>query len=178
MEMNARMSDLARARCVIFDFRGYIKSRPDFIQHLLTQKDTDTSWFQVPQIIYPDHLDFSYHYSGWNLLPSEPHIKAKIIVIVDSRAISAAESFLSYFEKYKLGIIIGQPSAGTNGNINSVNFSGIYNVIWTGMHVVKHDGSQHHGVGIIPNVLIERTVKGIREGRDEFLEKAIELAHN
>ena len=44
------------------------------------------------------------------------------------------------------------------------------------MKVQKHDGAQHHGVGIKPHVYVERTIRGLGEGRDEFLEKALELA--
>jgi hypothetical protein len=46
---------------------------------------------------------------------------------------------------------------------------------WTGIRVVKHDGSEHHGVGIHPTVPVSATVKGIAEGRDEVLERAIEI---
>ncbi len=49
-------------------------------------------------------------------------------------------------------------------------------VSWTGMLVKNHDGSKHHLKGITPDIYIERTLKGIKEGRDEFLEKGIELA--
>ena len=41
------------------------------------------------------------------------------------------------------------------------------------MKVVKHDGSQHHGIGIAPTVPVTPTAKGIAEGRDEVLEKAV-----
>jgi C-terminal processing protease CtpA/Prc len=51
---------------------------------------------------------------------------------------------------------------------------GGYTISWTGMRVLKHDGSQHHGVGIRPTVPCSRTVQGITDGRDELLEKAIE----
>jgi hypothetical protein len=43
------------------------------------------------------------------------------------------------------------------------------------MQVLKHDGSTHHGVGIHPTVPVSRTLKGVTAGRDEFLEKAIEV---
>jgi C-terminal processing protease CtpA/Prc len=46
---------------------------------------------------------------------------------------------------------------------------------WTGMKVVKLDGSQHHLVGIQPTVPVERTIQGIRDGRDEFLEEALDV---
>jgi len=44
------------------------------------------------------------------------------------------------------------------------------------MKVLKHDGSQHHGVGIHPTVPVERTLQGIAAGRDEALERALEVA--
>ena len=43
------------------------------------------------------------------------------------------------------------------------------------MKVLKQDGSRHHGVGIIPTVPVSRTIKGIAAGRDEFLDKAMEI---
>ena len=47
---------------------------------------------------------------------------------------------------------------------------------WTGMKVLKHNGSQHHGIGILPDIYVSKTIQGIKDGRDEFLEKAIEIA--
>lgn len=93
----------------------------------------------------------------------------------DGRAISYAESCLGIVEHEHLGAIVGAPTAGTNGNINVVALPGGYSMVFTGMKVLKHDGSRHHGVGILPTVPASRTVKGIAEGRDELLEKAIEI---
>ena len=70
---------------------------------------------------------------------------------------------------------MGAPTAGTNGNVNPFVLPGGYSVMWTGMKVLKHDGSQHHGIGILPTVPVRRTIAGIRAGRDEFLEKALEI---
>jgi hypothetical protein len=53
--------------------------------------------------------------------------------------------------------------------------SGLVLVAWTGMRVVKHDGTQHHTIGIQPTIPYQRTIQGIREGRDELLEKAVEV---
>ena len=44
------------------------------------------------------------------------------------------------------------------------------------MKVLKHDGSRLHGIGFLPDVEVRPTIKGIIDGRDEVLEKAIELA--
>lgn len=78
-------------------------------------------------------------------------------------------------EAYKLGEIVGGPTAGTNGHINRIDLPLGYGIRWTGMKVLKHDGSQHHGVGIQPTVPVVRTIQGIREGRDEQLDRALTL---
>jgi C-terminal processing protease CtpA/Prc len=98
-----------------------------------------------------------------------------VVFLTQGSAISASETFMGMVEHYKLGEIVGQPTAGTNGNVNPFQLLGGYRVFWTGMRVLKHDRSQHHLIGIQPTVPKKRTLKGIKEGRDEFLEKAIEI---
>jgi hypothetical protein len=43
------------------------------------------------------------------------------------------------------------------------------------MQVLKHDGSRHHGVGILPTVPVSRTIPGVAAERDEMLQRAIEV---
>ncbi|WP_432714653.1 hypothetical protein, partial [Pedobacter sp.] len=50
----------------------------------------------------------------------------------------------------------------------------IYTIRFTGMRVKQHDGGQLQGIGIQPDVFVEETIQGIKEGRDEYLEKAME----
>ncbi|HJM65075.1 MAG TPA: S41 family peptidase [Roseibacillus sp.] len=86
-----------------------------------------------------------------------------------------AESIMGIVEHYHLTEIVGQSTAGANGNINPFKLIGGYGISWTGMKVLKHDGSQHHLIGIRPTVEVRRTIKGVREGRDQYIEKALEI---
>ncbi|NNG16259.1 MAG: peptidase S41 [Gemmatimonadales bacterium] len=175
-EIRKGLDELAAARGVIFDLRGYPNGNHEVLRHLLTSRDTSAAWMRVPQIIYPDRerrAGMSQH--GWGLTPAEPHIGGQVVFLTDSRAISYAESFMSFVEHYELGEIVGQPTAGTNGNVNPFNLPGGFRISWTGMQVVKHDGSQHHLIGIQPTVAMERSIEGIRLNRDEYLEKALEI---
>lgn len=174
-EINKLMPELGKAKAIICDLRGYPKGNSGLINHLLKEKE-NSLWMWVPQIIYPDYEKVAYYKVGWKLEPTKPTLRAKIVFITDGRAISYAESFLGYIEGFQLATIVGQPTAGTNGNVNPFTLPGGYRVTWTGMRVLKHDGSQLHGVGIIPHVSVERTIKGVKAGGDEFLEKAIEIA--
>jgi C-terminal processing protease CtpA/Prc len=174
-EINKLMPELEKAKAIICDLRGYPKGNHDLINHLLKEKE-ELKWMFVPQIIYPDYEKVSYRKIGWNMEPVEPALTAKVVFITNGRAISYAESFMGYIEGFQLATIVGQPTAGTNGNVNAFTLPGGYRVTWTGIRVLKHDGSRFHGVGIIPHVLVERTIKGVKAGRDEFLDKAIEIA--
>jgi len=43
------------------------------------------------------------------------------------------------------------------------------------MGVYYPDGQQTQRIGIVPDIVVKPTIKGIQEGRDELLEKAIEI---
>jgi hypothetical protein len=178
--INKLLPSLEKCKAIICDARGYPKNNHDFITHLMKLDDTTSSWMQVPQIVYPDHEKITgYLKLNWISImkAKKPYLgDKKVVYIIDGSAISYAESCLGYIEGYKLATIVGQPSAGTNGNVNSFELPGGYLVRFTGMKVLKHNGSQHHDIGILPNVYVTKTIKGIKEGRDEFLEKAIEIA--
>jgi C-terminal processing protease CtpA/Prc len=97
------------------------------------------------------------------------------VFITDGRAISYAESVMGIVEAYRMGEIVGESTAGTNGNVNPLTLPGGYQLGWTGMRVLKHDDTRHHGVGIAPTVPVQRTRAGVAAGRDELLERAIEV---
>jgi C-terminal processing protease CtpA/Prc len=173
--IEARIKDLAAAEGVVFDLRGYPNGNHQVLSHLLREPDRDSAWMKVPLIVLPDREGWTFREMGWNLPVAEPRIGGRVVFLTDGRAISYAESFMSFVEHYKLGEIVGEPTAGANGNVNPFTLPGGYNVSWTGMKVVKHDGSQHHTIGIQPTVPCRRTVAGVAAGRDEQLEKALEI---
>lgn len=173
-DVEAVLPKLEQARGIIFDLRGYPSVSPMLISHLI-DKPVESARWMVPIITAPDQKGkITYNERGrWTLQPIAPRLKAKMAFITDGRAISYAESYMGIIEAYKLAEIVGEPTAGTNGNVNPLKLPGYYTMAWTGMKVIKHDGSQHHGVGIQPTVPLSRTIRGVSEGRDEQLEKAI-----
>jgi C-terminal processing protease CtpA/Prc len=175
-DFTAALPQLEKARGIIFDLRGYPQVSTLIIQHLADKPVNSARW-NIPIVTTPDHKDMvEFDTNGrWTLEPKEPRLKAKIAFLTDGRAISYAESYMGIIEAYRLAEIVGEPTAGTNGDFNPFTLPGNYNVIWTGMKVLKHDGSQHHGVGILPTIPLSRTIKGVAERRDEQLERAIDV---
>lgn len=169
------MPQLQEARGIICDMRGYPNGNHELISHLLVENDTSKAWMRVANFIYPDQEKIvDYENYGWQMPAKEPYLgDKKVVFITDGSAISYAESYMGLIEGYNLATIVGQPTAGTNGNINPFRMLARYRISWTGMKVFKHDGSQHHAVGIQPDIFVNKTIKGLKEGRDEYLEEAI-----
>jgi C-terminal processing protease CtpA/Prc len=176
--IDSLMPQLIKANTIICDLRGYPNGNTDFLMHLISKADTLKEALP-PQILYPNQQNVIYKNdtTASFIVPIAPKINAKIIFIVDGRVISWGESYMMFVDHYKLATIIGQPTAGTNGVINSFDLMGDYSVITTGMKTTKGDGTQHHAIGVNPSIKINRTIKGISEQKDEFLEKAIEIAN-
>jgi len=166
---------LEKAKGIVFDMRGYpggpgIQS----LAHLTDSPIRSAKW-NIPSPLQPDRLEVKWNESGWPVPPQKPYFAAKRAFLIDGRAISYAETVMGIVEAFKLGEIVGEPTAGTNGNVNPFKLAGGYTISWTGMKVLKHDGSQHHGIGILPTVPVSRTRKGVAEGKDELLLKAVEV---
>ena len=163
----------------MFDLRGYPGSAgATLLRHLRDQPIESARW-NVPIVTLPDQdpAGLTWDESGrWNFPPALPRLGGggqKIAFLTGGGAISYAESCLGIVEAYGLGEIVGGPTAGTNGNVNPFTLPGGYTLSWTGMKVLKHDGSRHHGVGIAPTVPVRRTIAGIAAGRDEILDAAV-----
>lgn len=175
-EIDKKIDEIAKSKAVIFDLRGYPKGNHDVISYMIDFPVQSARW-NIPQIIYPDLENIvGYDTTGrWTLKPKQPRIQGEIIFLTDGGAISYAESFMGIIEHYKLAEIVGSTTAGANGNVNSFTTMGGFRFRWTGMKVLKQDYSQHHLIGIKPTISIRPTLKGISEGRDEVLEKAVEI---
>lgn len=166
---------LEKATGSIFDMRGY-PAQPGIqaLAHLTDSTIRSAKW-NVASAALPDRLDSPYTESGWDVQPAKPYFSARRVFLTDGRAISYAETIMGIVERFKLGEIVGGPTAGTNGNVNPFALPGGFTVSWTGMKVLKHDGTQHHGVGILPTVPVSRTRQGVAESKDEILLRGLEV---
>ncbi len=175
-DLEPHLETLVAADGLVFDLRGYPGSAGKVLLHHLTDETIHSAFWRIPRSRYPEQVDVEYQESRWDVEPLEPRLPANVAFITDGRAISYAESCMAIVEAYQLGEIVGSTTAGTNGNINRVMLPCGFAMVWTGMRVVKHDGEiAHQGVGVAPTIPCERTIAGVAAGRDELLEKAIEV---
>lgn len=174
-QWQAIAEELAKADVVLIDMRGYPAAWNALpLGHLSATPLSSPQW-HVPDVPRPDRVGMTSRESHWDVPPATPRFR-RAVFLTDERAVSAAETFMGIVAGHRLGEIVGGPTAGTNGNINPVTLPSGYSMMWTGMKVLAHDGSRHHGVGIQPTVPSAPTIAGIAAGRDEVLERAIEIA--
>lgn len=100
--------------------------------------------------------------------------KGKTVMLVDERTQSQAEHTGLFFEAANGTEFIGSPTAGANGDVTSFGIPGGISLTFSG-HDVRHaDGRPLQQVGLQPKILIRPTIIGIRTGKDEVLEKAVQ----
>jgi C-terminal processing protease CtpA/Prc len=161
---------------IIADFRGYPEFNADaWLPHLIDKNISIPNMFFVEQIIYPNHQKNKLKtFPERVFYPKTPKLNAKIVYLINRDAVSAAETFLSFLKELNTGIFIGQQTAGTTGNVVGFKIPGGYSIQFTGMVAKKPNGKQFHGIGIVPDIEVNSTLEGVKEGKDEILERALE----
>jgi C-terminal processing protease CtpA/Prc len=108
--------------------------------------------------------------------PSLPTFSMPVVALSSRYSQSQNETALSYAQAANIPIV-GEVTSGITGEINYVIIDGVgsqFFVSFTGMNTRQNNGSRFIGVGNTPDVLVHRTVNGIRTKKDEILDAASE----
>ena len=168
---------LKDAQGIVFDMRGYPNQVAyDLLAHL-ARKPLKTAPFLWPVVTRPDHR--ATHFVDGTPVwaePEAPQLTDNLAFIINGNAaISYAESIMGLLERHSIGARVGEPTAGANGNVVSLDLPGGYSTRWTGLKVTKVGGKPLFTVGVTPTVPVQRTRAGVAARRDELLERAFEV---
>lgn len=106
---------------------------------------------------------------------NKDYYKGKVIILVNEQTQSSAEYHTMAFRTATGATVMGSTTAGADGNVSGFYLPGNIYTMFSGIGVLYPDGGETQRIGIVPDVEVKRTVEGIRQGRDELVEKAIEL---
>lgn len=98
----------------------------------------------------------------------------KIAILISEQSQSHAEFCTMMYRTLPNSIVIGNTTSGADGDVVGILFPGGVCSYFSGLGIYYPDGKETQRVGIIPDIYVWPTVQGIREGRDELLEKALE----
>jgi C-terminal processing protease CtpA/Prc len=102
----------------------------------------------------------------------------KVIVLVNKETQSQAEFTTMALSTIPGVVVVGDSTAGADGNVSEIILPGGINTRISGLGVYYPDRTETQRVGVRINIPMKPTIKGIREGRDELLEKAMEIIEN
>jgi C-terminal processing protease CtpA/Prc len=71
--------------------------------------------------------------------------------------------------------VIGSTTAAADGNVSPIYLPGNLFTYISGIGVYYPDGTETQRSGVKIDVPVKPTIRGIKEGRDELLEKAIAI---
>jgi C-terminal processing protease CtpA/Prc len=105
--------------------------------------------------------------------PRPPQFRGKVAILVDERTISQAEFTAMGLRAAPTAVVVGSTTAGADGNVTRIPLPGGFGTWISGTGIFNPDRSPTQRVGIIPDIVAAPTLAGIRDGRDEVLERAI-----
>jgi C-terminal processing protease CtpA/Prc len=179
-EMFEKFKDCA---AIIFDNRGYPQGTAWQIAPRLTDKaDVEAAIFKRPLAMSPDLPSATLEAASRVVDTSVqrlPHTDkwryhGKTVMLIDERAISQAEHTGLMFEAANGTTFVGSPTMGANGTVMTLPLPGGIYVNFSGLGIWHADGRQLQRKGLQPEIEVRPTLAGIRAGKDEVLDRALE----
>ena len=177
--IDSMFRELKNTKAIIFDLRQYPKGTLFMLAKYLFREPA-----QFASIIYPD-LNYPGHFL-WDDRPvvgpkpneNFTYYEGKVIVLVSEYSQSQSEWTAMALQARKGTITIGSTTSGADGDVSFISLPGGYSTMMSGLGVFYPDRTPTQQVGVKIDVVVKPTIKGIREGRDEVLEKALSLLNN
>ena len=168
-----RIADtLHTTKGLILDLREYPNETINYkLYSILSDKSRPFFKSTCPEINNPGAFSLTKpNYTG----KGKQAYQGKIAILINEQSQSHAEFCTMMYRTLPNSIVIGNTTAGADGNVVGIQLPGGVCSYFSGIGIYYPDGSETQRVGIIPDIYVWPTVKGIREGRDELLEKALE----
>lgn len=158
---------------IIIDLRNYPKFIYKSFSNYLNSENRDFSKIYMPDINYPGRYFFKNNLQTGK---SKKTFKGKVIILVDDYSKSLSEFTAMAFQTSDNTITIGSQTAGADGDVVMFEFFGGFPTTMSGNGVLYPDGTETQRKGVKIDVIVKPTISGLLQGKDEVLEKAIELA--
>ncbi len=110
--------------------------------------------------------------------PTKPFLDIPVILLVDALCLSSNEYFIAGMKDNNRAILIGETTGGGSGNPKKCDILFKYSnfpLFVSTWNYYRPNGELLEGNGIKPDIIVKPTLEGLRNNKDEVLEKAIEV---
>jgi C-terminal processing protease CtpA/Prc len=173
-DIDSMYNSLKTTAAIIFDIRNYPKGTAGDIANLMYPDQTDFIKFLVPDIYFPGTYSSENVHLGFNGNPN--YYPGNVIILCNQETQSHAEYSCMILIAMPDAVIVGSQTAGTDGNISYFKLSQEIQTGFTSLGVYYPNGDSTERIGIVPDSVVYITPSGIKDGRDEVLEKALQIA--
>ncbi len=101
-----------------------------------------------------------------------------VVILTDHPTASAAEDFLIYLDKRPNLTKVGRPTNGSTGQPTPIELPGGGGARVCTKRDTYPDGRDFVGVGVLPDVLVPRSIEEIIAGQDRILDRGLETARS
>lgn len=158
---------------IIIDIRNYPSIFVPFaLGSYFVTEPTSFAKFTQGNLDNPGEFTFK---EGDIIQSDEYRYKGKLVVLVNEKSQSQAEYTAMAFRAAKNTTIVGSMTAGADGNVSTILLPGGLSTMISGIGVYYPNGTETQRIGIVPDVTVKPTIEGVKNGKDEVLEKAIEI---
>ncbi|MDP4236945.1 MAG: S41 family peptidase [Bacteroidota bacterium] len=167
---DSAMTQLLDTKYIIFDLRNYPKQT---LWKLLSYLTPSHTFFlaSFPNLQRPGYLHKDS--DSADMAGKETTYKGKIIILVNEMTMSHAEFTAMALQSVPGAKTFGSQTAGADGNVSHISLPGQIDAYFSGIGIFYPDGSPTQRVGVKIDYVVRPTIKGIREGKDEVLERAV-----
>jgi len=159
---------------LIIDIRNYPSDFPiyDLSGYLMPESKPFVK-FTTGSIITPGLFIFTKTLNAGK--ENKDYYTGKVCILTNETSISSAEFHAMAYRIAPNATVIGSTTAGADGNVSQINIPGGISTMISGIGVYYPDGRETQRIGIVPDLEIKPSIEDIKNGRDELLEKAIEI---
>lgn len=153
------------SKFVIFEIGNFLLSKPEQFVKFSTTTLTSPGDYIIKEGA-PIGTNNKNYYLG------------KIAILVNETSISSSEYHTMALRKAPHAKVFGSQTAGADGNVSYITLPGELQTTFTGIGIYNPDESETQRIGIIPDIEVKPTIEGIKNSRDEVLEKAMKWINN
>lgn len=168
-DLNDMYRDLKTTTSIIFDLRNYPKQTIFPLSKLILPEKSIYYQFNFPET---DYLSKFYSAKSSIGRKNPDYYKGNVVVLVNENTQSQAETTAMMFKQHPKAKVIGSNTSGANGDVIRFKIADL-DTCFTGLGAYYPDGRETQRIGIIPDIVIKPTITGIKKGKDEVLERAL-----
>jgi carboxyl-terminal processing protease len=182
-EVPAMYDLLKDAPVIIFDIRNYpYTGLADFAPLFFPGPIVSTDYYE-PALTWLTPYNY-YYLPGWYYQQNDYYnlgswsnpdaYDGNVYILVNQETQSSGEYTCQYLSYHPNSRVLGTQTAGADGNMSDLTLPGGISTSFTSLGWFYADGYQQQRNGVKIDSIVSPTVAGIRHGRDEILEAALD----